>query len=79
MLCKSMVCLIHTYACWSMEVANVGDLHPQSVHGFVSLGVSGMFGPLEIGNVYATDPDDWDVVDKTFKYTGPEYMKKYFS
>ena len=31
-----------------------------------------------IGNVYAPDLDDWDVVDKHYFFKGPPDMAKYF-
>ena len=33
---------------------------------------------LVIGNVYAEDPDDWDVKDKHYYFLGPRNMAKYF-
>ncbi|XP_071091775.1 neural-cadherin-like isoform X1 [Haliotis cracherodii] len=64
----------------TIEIGDLNDnVHSPGHKDIFVYNYKGMFGPLEIGNVYATDPDDWDVVDKTFKYTGPEYMKKYFS
>ncbi|XP_076470425.1 neural-cadherin-like [Babylonia areolata] len=38
----------------------------------------GKFGPVDIGRVYVEDPDDWDLEDKTFVYTGPDWMNNYF-
>lgn len=39
----------------------------------------GVTEDINIGNVYAADLDDWDVVDKHYYFVGPPAMAKYFS
>ena len=40
--------------------------------------ISGVADNLAIGNVYATDLDDWDVSDKHYYFVGPPAMARYF-
>ena len=51
-----------------------GPLRRVSMYLFTT----GVEEDLVIGNVYAEDPDDWDVKDKHFYFTGPRHMAKYF-
>ncbi|KAK6174384.1 hypothetical protein SNE40_017672 [Patella caerulea] len=64
----------------TIEIGDVNDnKHGPGHKDIFVYNYEGKFGPLDIGNVYATDPDDWDVVDKTFTFSEPAYMKEYFT
>lgn len=61
----------------------MSQLHVQSfVNVYLQIIVlflwAGIEDDLVIGNVYAEDPDDWDVKDKHYYFFGPWNMAKYF-
>ena len=37
----------------------------------------GQFKNVPLGNVYAEDPDDWDVPDKTFEFVADDTTKNF--
>ncbi|ESO86530.1 hypothetical protein LOTGIDRAFT_167053 [Lottia gigantea] len=61
----------------TVEIGDINDNPHNPGHKDIFVyNYKGLFGNIPIGNAYAADPDDWDVVDKTFD--GPNTYKDLF-